>query len=73
MTSSCHIGIFSIDGCMRINELLYCLSLYPADLVPNLALFCLLVRMTFDQSSGHGNPNHFLIVICMHLLGKGEL
>lgn len=48
--------------------------LYAADLIiPNLPLLCLLVRMTSDQSSGQGNLNYFLIVmICMHLLGKGE-
>lgn len=47
--------------------------LSPAYLTPNLALLYLLVRMTFDQSSGHGNMNHFLVVmVCMHLLGKGE-
>lgn len=47
---------------------------YPTDLILNLALLCLLVRMTSDQSSGHGNLSHFLVImICMHLLGKGEL
>lgn len=52
-------------GGLRISELLY--QLY------GLALLCLLVRMTFDQSSGHGNLNHLLVVmVCMHLLGKGE-
>lgn len=54
-----------VDGGLRISDLLY--QLY------GLALLCLLVRMTFDQSSGHGNLNHLLVVmICMHLLGKGD-
>lgn len=54
-----------VDGGLRVSGLLY--QLY------GLALLCLLVRMTFDQSFGHGNLNHLLIVmVCVHLLGKGE-
>lgn len=33
---------------------------------------CLLVKVTFDHSSGHGNLNHFLVVmVCIHL-ERGE-